>query len=456
MTVTLRRSPTIPSFWTMSIELIGSLLVALYLYISGKLRNPNGILYCLIGFLIAMRSFYALFFVGVLLGQFRLNGTLDQFRSSARWKIAFPVVLTGCIALIFAGRRLPAIEGHLNIVVAAVLVFAAYTSSSAIAFFSSRLSRFLGDISFPLYLVHFSLIVSFTSYWIVQSANASTLDNSRIFLIIAASITGKHSRRNGVSSRGNVQSQINRHSPRASVIWAERFIGSDITGGWNGNYNMKKPDIWPAIVVLIVACTFFTVFIYRYRFELHKVIAPHTKLANIAFIGDSITAGSGIWDCRIGKPFGTANFGENGAGLHEISRIAKARINSGSRFTSVSIMAGTNDAIPIDDPEKANRRIEETLNAYVGLIGHLQANGVKKIVVTSTPPQADYKKNTFIRKLNASLIQHINQTRCCAYIDLWPLLSDGERIRPEMTTDGVHFSLDAYEIWTSQLKNIYS
>lgn len=76
---------------------------------------------------------------------------------------------------------------------------------------------------------------------------------------------------------------------------------------------------------------------------------------------------------------------------------------------------------------------------------------MQKIVITSAPPQTNQAHNRFIASLNASLREAVKSDHACEYIDLWPLLSDGGKIRPEMTVDGVHFTGQAYRLWSAQL-----
>jgi peptidoglycan/LPS O-acetylase OafA/YrhL len=56
----------------------------------------------------------------------------------------------------------------LNILAASALVFVASCTPAVRSFFQNRLSKYLGSISFPLYLTHFLVICSFSSYLLLE------------------------------------------------------------------------------------------------------------------------------------------------------------------------------------------------------------------------------------------------------------------------------------------------
>jgi len=179
-----------PFLWTMSIELVGSLLVFLYLYVSTRLKAPNKILYGVIVFLLVAQSFYCLFFIGVLFARYRANGVFDRLRASRTWRFAV-IALLIAIAIIYTfSKKYPHFWQYINInaVFAAALVFCFYASNWTVGFFSSKFSRFLGEISFPLYLVHFGVIISLTSFLTIKFSEAGILDTPHICLIILISI----------------------------------------------------------------------------------------------------------------------------------------------------------------------------------------------------------------------------------------------------------------------------
>jgi peptidoglycan/LPS O-acetylase OafA/YrhL len=157
-----------PMLWTMPVELGGSVLVLLFWYLSPSLRRQDWVLACVTAALAAFGSYYALFFAGMLLSRMRSTGVLNRFIADKRWQVAAPVVF---LVALFGHGLLGNREGvrHISLLSAIAIVFCAYTSGLLLTFFRTGLSRFLGDVSFPLYLRHLSVIISLTSYWILGS-----------------------------------------------------------------------------------------------------------------------------------------------------------------------------------------------------------------------------------------------------------------------------------------------
>lgn len=163
-----------PMLWTMPVELAGSVLILLFWYLSPGLNRVHLVLFGVTLLLAALGSYYALFFIGMALSILRQKGTLDLLRAHAGWQVAAPILF---LISIFGHGMLGNQAGvrHLTILSAAVIVFCAYTSNPLLWIFRSAPSRFLGHISFPLYLIHLSVIVSFTSWWILDAGTISQL-----------------------------------------------------------------------------------------------------------------------------------------------------------------------------------------------------------------------------------------------------------------------------------------
>jgi lysophospholipase L1-like esterase len=216
---------------------------------------------------------------------------------------------------------------------------------------------------------------------------------------------------------------------------------------------IKNRQYYITNIILFLVSVIFIFVVYKERVDLHRQITNKLGGPNIAFIGDSITNGGGVWDWKLGKlSFKTGNFGQDSAGIQVVSWFVKTRIIPLNHITTVSIMAGTNDGPGNNGALTFNGDYKSTLAEYILLIQYMQKNNVKKIIITSTPPQIEKNSNNFIKNLNSGLKKYAQSNKNCVYIDLWPILSDGEKIRPEMTTDGVHFSSKAYSLWGEQLK----
>jgi peptidoglycan/LPS O-acetylase OafA/YrhL len=161
-----------PFLWTMSIEMAGSMLVFLMCYLWPRLKQPERVCIYLVIALTAIGSFFALFFAGVLFSHWRRRGVLERFLIDRTHQVAALLILALCVALYigFGNRDAPgaALRRVMIPLMAMVLVFCAYTQSRLRAFFSGCVSRFLGVISFPLYLLQFQVLISLMSWLVVR------------------------------------------------------------------------------------------------------------------------------------------------------------------------------------------------------------------------------------------------------------------------------------------------
>jgi peptidoglycan/LPS O-acetylase OafA/YrhL len=173
-----------PILWTMPIEMIGSMLVFLLCYVWDRLRRPSWIVSAMTASCFAAAAPYCLFGVGVLLGYARQRGLLEQLRNSTRWQIV-------CIAVAALAFGLSALYrgNHASALVATLLVVVFYTHRLLRRFFVCSLSRYLGAISFPLYLVHFPVIISLMSWMLISSSEQPQgLDTARLGLIALSTV----------------------------------------------------------------------------------------------------------------------------------------------------------------------------------------------------------------------------------------------------------------------------
>ena len=108
-----------------------------------------------------------------------------SFRS--KWRLFAVLGCTGIVAVIVmtAGRVVPR---HLDMFMACIFVFSVQCHSGLAGFFRNSLSRFLGEISFPLYLVHFPILISFMS-WLVIVWSERTWENAGLVLVCIALVT---------------------------------------------------------------------------------------------------------------------------------------------------------------------------------------------------------------------------------------------------------------------------
>jgi peptidoglycan/LPS O-acetylase OafA/YrhL len=179
-----------PILWPMSVEMIGSLVVFSFCAVLPHLRRPLAVaLSCAVSLWI-LGSWYSLFFFGLSFSLLRPHGFFDQMRANRRVQILSLVGLV-CIG-VADGFALsgPATVGdakyvkppELSILMATALVFLIYCNAKLISLMRTGFSRYLGKISFPLYLTHFAVILSLTSYEIVEAGNHLSLSNG-LFIV---------------------------------------------------------------------------------------------------------------------------------------------------------------------------------------------------------------------------------------------------------------------------------
>jgi lysophospholipase L1-like esterase len=184
--------------------------------------------------------------------------------------------------------------------------------------------------------------------------------------------------------------------------------------------------------------------LYRLRGEIHQRLVVRFGSADVAFVGDSIMGGGGVWDWRLGHYFSfrTWNFGQGGAPTEIIRWFATKRVPAKMKPRIVCVMAGSNDI---------NGDLDATWTQYRQMLEELELI-VEHIIVTSTPPTTDPNSSEWCRSLNDKLRDYASTHDKISFIDLWPFITDGHVLKPEMTVDGGHFSQAAYRHWSRLLK----
>jgi peptidoglycan/LPS O-acetylase OafA/YrhL len=139
-----------------------------------RLHKPQMLCLFLVIWLSAIGSFFALFFAGMLMGYYRQQGCFEKLLKHRNYQLLaiLAVVIIFGISMATSGMHRPAVLLPLMFFVAMVLVFCFYTQCHLKAFFSNKFSHFLGEISFPLYLVHFQVLISLMSWLVIQDYTA--------------------------------------------------------------------------------------------------------------------------------------------------------------------------------------------------------------------------------------------------------------------------------------------
>jgi peptidoglycan/LPS O-acetylase OafA/YrhL len=157
-----------PVLWTISFEFWGSVIVLAVSLIEGP-RRPYIILAALacLCFVHEVGGALTCFALGAMFALAMRDGRLPVTSS---W-IAVP----GIAVCLVAGSVVP-LEHFSLPLFACAIVFLVLTSSGLKAFFTSPLSRFLGRISFSLYLVHWIVIVTIGAHLILWFDAAGQLN----------------------------------------------------------------------------------------------------------------------------------------------------------------------------------------------------------------------------------------------------------------------------------------
>lgn len=132
--------------WTMSLELMGSILVLGTIAVLGPFRWRVLFLAIVAGVLIISESMMALFVVGAVLAECFQRGWLNLI---PRW-VGVACLAGGCLAPFFLLWRADA----WNMISVSLLTLGCIRLDGVRAWLSTPLSRHLGKISFPLYLIH--------------------------------------------------------------------------------------------------------------------------------------------------------------------------------------------------------------------------------------------------------------------------------------------------------------
>jgi peptidoglycan/LPS O-acetylase OafA/YrhL len=159
-----------PFLWTMSLEMIGSMLVFLTCYLWPRLQWPKWTVAIMALGLFAMDSLFCLFFAGMFLGQLRLESFFAQFEGKRAQQALWFAAFIGLALLLVATYNLDKKPIFVDMAIGIALVFVLYAQSGIRNFLRGRLSTWVGEISFPIYLVQFALIISFES-WLVTLWN---------------------------------------------------------------------------------------------------------------------------------------------------------------------------------------------------------------------------------------------------------------------------------------------
>lgn len=159
------------SLWTMHLEILGSYLIYAYLALFRTTEKVQWRMLALaIAALLATRPMYACFFTGYMIAELTRPGAglAPSRRYAVPCLIAFCAALASSAYTATVAARLGINNDILGCLVATTVVLAVSLSPALVQFFSNGLSRFLGRISFPLYLIQVIVICSWSSFLFIQ------------------------------------------------------------------------------------------------------------------------------------------------------------------------------------------------------------------------------------------------------------------------------------------------
>lgn len=178
-----------PMLWTMKIELMGSFFIFALLLAWKRLSRPRLLVLVLFVATAAapmeMANYLSCFLAGLTFADWRARGFFAAAPSRFGWA---PLAAAGAFAA--ADGLLHAVgcdDGKATLAV--LLLLAIYSSPLASRFFACGLSRALGRISFPLYLIQFPVLLSLTGALIVRAGAAGPLSLAAVWGVSLASVT---------------------------------------------------------------------------------------------------------------------------------------------------------------------------------------------------------------------------------------------------------------------------
>ena len=171
----------IPPLWTMSVELVGSAVVIALLAVFGRVAWRAWAYAAVMIVLLALGSFYSLFVAGILLAELFVSGI--PIATWCRWLLVAGFV-GGLLVPVFS----PGIPGPVGLFGIVAWCAAWMFLAPLRRLLETRLSVWLGVVSFPLYLVHAPLAYSLCLYLLRQIEGFGLTDAAANSIVVAVSM----------------------------------------------------------------------------------------------------------------------------------------------------------------------------------------------------------------------------------------------------------------------------
>ncbi len=180
----------VPFLWTMKTEMVGSAIIFLLLFSFRWVPFAFAIIGVVAtGLLLAGHgnSQSACFLFGLLFCALRGWGVFARLRRS-RPAVVLSWAAVAIIAVLVGYARELGIDKSAMPLFAVPLVFAIFCNPTLCAVFQAPVSQWLGKLSFPLYLMQFPVLISFTSWAVVTAGAQGPPGQWTALMISAASI----------------------------------------------------------------------------------------------------------------------------------------------------------------------------------------------------------------------------------------------------------------------------
>lgn len=162
-------------------------------------------------------------------------------------------------------------------------------------------------------------------------------------------------------------------------------------------------------------------------------------------VGDSLS----LWFPRQKLPTGKLWLNQGISGDTSAGMVNRITAFSQTRPEAIYVMAGINDL-------RKGRSDDTILQNYRRIMRRLRQNHPKtQIFVQSIlPTHVSTIANSRIRRLNAKIAQIAQQERV-NYLNIHHWFTDAEgNLRSDLTTDGIHLSLEGYDVWAFALQQV--
>ncbi|HTT06493.1 MAG TPA: acyltransferase [Steroidobacteraceae bacterium] len=184
----------IPFLWTMKFEMVGSIMVFATLLGVARLRGAwrRG-LWIFVGLLFVSfittktGQWLSCFLAGIGFGWLRSQGFFQRMQASRRAQL-WSWMLIALIGVLDGWSHWRVVDRRMVPLASVLLLGAVFCNRPLCAAFSGRLSRQLGRLSFPLYLIQFPVLVSVTSYAICFAAARGALHGWALAVIDVVSL----------------------------------------------------------------------------------------------------------------------------------------------------------------------------------------------------------------------------------------------------------------------------